>query len=48
MNINEAKSILLNNGYVLNKQSIMERYYNILSNKHAPILLEKLNMTAIW
>lgn len=48
MNINEAKSILLNNGYILNKQSIMERYYNILSNKHAPILLEKLNMTAIW
>ena len=48
MNINEAKSILLNNGYILNKHSIMERYYNILSNEHEPILLEKLNMTAIW
>ena len=48
MNINEAKSILLDNGYILNKQSIMKRYYNILSNEHEPILLEKLNMTAIW
>ena len=25
----------------------MERYYNILANEHEPILLEKLNMTAI-
>ena len=32
----------------VNKHSIMERYYNILSNEHEPILLEKLNMTAIW
>ena len=48
MNINEAKRILLNNGYIVNKHSIMERYYNILSNEHEPILLEKLNMTAIW
>ena len=31
----------------MNKHSIMERYYNILANEHEPILLEKLNMTAI-
>ena len=31
-----------------NKHSIMERYYNISANEHEPILLEKLNMTAIW
>ena len=48
MNINEAKNILSDNGYILNKHSIMERYYNILANEHEPILLEKLNMTAIW